>query len=240
MSPFLSYSPVSITRLNASFRQSLLSPTPPPSLPPSLQPQSVCSRYALAIGSRAVPLVWLFVALTFLIAYPTSLLLDSLLGREVSAVYTKTELLSLIELNVHDEEHAKQSGLTVEDGKLLKGALTFRKRVVSTAMTPLDATFVLPLSAKMDTETVQRLLAKGHTRMPVYDEASKGTVRGPSGSVAKGNIIGLLFAKDLVGIGFERALPLADVLEAFNGAARVNRVQASALVGDACTYQSTK
>ena len=51
-------------------------------------PQSVCSRYALAIGARSVPIVWVFLVVCLPIAYPISLVLDWALGREVSATYT--------------------------------------------------------------------------------------------------------------------------------------------------------
>ncbi|EGB09117.1 hypothetical protein AURANDRAFT_16761, partial [Aureococcus anophagefferens] len=43
-------------------------------------PQSVCSRYALRIGARSVPLVWLFVGVCFAAAYPIAKLLDYVLG----------------------------------------------------------------------------------------------------------------------------------------------------------------
>ena len=62
-----------------------------------------------------------------------SKVLDCLLGREVSAVYTKNELVTLINLNVEDPERQKESGLTTEDGNLLRGALTYRQLTVEKA-----------------------------------------------------------------------------------------------------------
>lgn len=51
---------------------------------------------------------------------------------------------------------------------------------------------------------------------------------------APSNITGLLFAKDLVGIGFERELPLQSVLSSFPSAAkRVHRVLRSATLNTA-------
>ena len=62
-------------------------------------PQSVCSRCsALQIGPASVPLVWLFVGITFIVAYPIAKVLDWALGGEMSAVYTKNELKSLIRM----------------------------------------------------------------------------------------------------------------------------------------------
>jgi metal transporter CNNM len=82
-------------------------------------PQAACSRYALQIGAAATPLVWAFVVLMFPFAYPVSKCLDYLLGGEVAAAYQRSELVSLIKLNVEDAAHAEQSGLTANDGKLL-------------------------------------------------------------------------------------------------------------------------
>jgi len=53
----------------------------------------------------------MFLVLCFVVAYPISLILDYLLGKEISAVYTKAELLSLITLNVDDPAHALESGI---------------------------------------------------------------------------------------------------------------------------------
>ena len=195
-------------------------------------PQSVCSRYALEIGSFAVPIVWCFVVITFVIAWPISLLLDRVLGREISAVYTKSEFLSLIRLNVDDEDHRQQSGLTVEDGKILKGALTFRHCAVEQIMTPIDACVMLPKSSTVDLETVQSLLARGHSRVPVYDD-DKSNVRGPKGAGPKANVCALLYLKDLVGIGYEKGVALAEVLACFDSSGRVHRIKSTALVGEA-------
>jgi len=59
-------------------------------------PQSVCSRHALAIGSRTVWLVYIFLYLLFPLAYPISVFLDRLLGEEVGTIYSKNELKKII------------------------------------------------------------------------------------------------------------------------------------------------
>lgn len=86
----------------------------------------------------------------------------------------------------------KKSGLTIEDGKLLKGALTFKDRNVGDVMTPLSHCYFLSEDAVLDKGVIMDILTHGHTRVPVY--------RGE-----KQNVIAILFCKDLLGIGFERA-----------------------------------
>ena len=180
-------------------------------------PQSVCSRYALQIGAASVPLVWLFVGITFPVAYPIAKALDWALGGEMSAVYTKGELQSLIRINVEDPQRVKESGLTPEDGKLLTGALSFKEELVEGAMTPLDAVFSLPEETILDEDTMGRILKSGHTRIPVTSE---------------GKAVAILYAKDLVGVGFERNLALKSVLDAFDAYKRVYNVYEKTSLGD--------
>lgn len=59
-------------------------------------PQSVCSRYGLAAGAKAIDLVRLFLLLLFPFAFPMSKVLDRVLGDELGTVYTRTELKELI------------------------------------------------------------------------------------------------------------------------------------------------
>jgi metal transporter CNNM len=178
-------------------------------------PQSVCSRHALAVGSRSLPVVYLFVVLCFPVALPISLILDRILGREISGVFSRQGLLALIRLNVESSHHQKASGITSDDLSLLSGALTFKEKRVDGVMTPIDSCFCLPSDVILNEEVILKFLAKGHTRIPVYEGAAS-------------NITGLLFAKDLVGIGFERELALQNVLDSFPSAAnRVHRVPRS-------------
>eukprot|EP00802_Teleaulax_amphioxeia_P006391 Tamp_06395.p1 GENE.Tamp_06395~~Tamp_06395.p1 ORF type:complete len:497 (-),score=95.88 Tamp_06395:1120-2610(-) len=177
-------------------------------------PQSVCSRHALSIGARTIPITYLFVLVTLPLSYPISVLLDWLLEKEISNVYTGRALLQLIRLNVTNPQHAKESGLTQEDGKVLVGALTYKDRTVGQVMTPLDQTFALPLSSVLDQDTFREILSRGHTRIPVYEGE-------------KSNLVAILLAKNLLGIGFERALPLRTVLEVSGGGRDVIRVHKS-------------
>ena len=122
----------------------------------------------------------------------------------MSAVYTKNELRSLIKINVEDHKRQLESGLTTDDGKLLTGALTFKDTTVDETMTPWDSVFSLGEDVILDEEMVAKILVSGHTRIPITREGDENQV------------VGILYAKDLVGIGFERRMPLRRVLEAFD------------------------
>jgi len=176
-------------------------------------PQSVCSRYALSIGARTLPLTYVFVVITFPFAYPISIALDRILGDEISGVFTRQGLIELIKLNVESAAHAKGSGLTKADGRLLGGALTFKDRTVGEVMTPLSQVYSLPLTAVLDEPTFLAILQRGHTRIPIYDGEPT-------------NIVALLLAKNLLGIGYERRMPLHAVLAVLDtsGGARATHV----------------
>ena len=84
-------------------------------------PQSICSRYGLRTGAVALPFVYLFVGLCFVVCYPLSKILDWALGREITAVYTKNELKALLRMNLEDP--ARRGDFDEEDGRILAGAL---------------------------------------------------------------------------------------------------------------------
>ena len=178
-------------------------------------PQAYCGRNSLFVGALSVPLVWMFVIVTYPLTKPIALILDYLLGREVSNVLSRQMLLELVHLNLESEHHQKKTGLTTEDGKLLKGALTFKDRNVGDVMTPVSNCYFLSDSTQLDHETIMDILSHGHTRVPVY-----------SGWDSK-NVTAILFCKDLLGIGFERKQPLKEVLDSFGAERRVVRVPKS-------------
>ena len=115
-----------------------------------ITPQSVCSRHALVVGYYSLPLVFLFVIVCFPVAFPISIVLDKLLGREISGVFSRQMLVSLINLNVNDPEHAKETDLTANDARLLRGALTYKDRNVGDVMTPLANVFSVSEDASLD------------------------------------------------------------------------------------------
>lgn len=167
-------------------------------------PQSVCSRHALAIGARSIPIVWVFLLVCFPIAYPIACLLDCLLGREVGALYTRRELGELIKLNVSDPERQKQTGITSSDGRLLSGAIQYKDKRIEELMTPIEHVFSLSMDHKLDKDTYIEMLQRGHTRIPVYEDDERR------------KFVTLLYCKDLLGVGFEREIVVRDVVKAFD------------------------
>ncbi|ONK64840.1 uncharacterized protein A4U43_C07F30530 [Asparagus officinalis] len=148
-------------------------------------PQSVCSRYGLAIGAAVAPIVRVLVWICFPLAYPISKLLDYLLGDGHVALFRRAELKTLV--NLHGNEAGKGGELTHDETTIIAGALELSEKKARDAMTPLCQTFAIDINAKLDRDLMKMIMDKGHSRVPVYYEQ-------PS------NIIGLVLVKNLLAI----------------------------------------
>nr|XP_007159195.1 hypothetical protein PHAVU_002G217200g [Phaseolus vulgaris]ESW31189.1 hypothetical protein PHAVU_002G217200g [Phaseolus vulgaris] len=146
-------------------------------------PQSVCSRYGLAIGASVAPFVRVLVCVCFPVAFPISKLLDFLLGHRHEALFRRAELKTLV--NLHGNEAGKGGELTHDETTIIAGALELSEKTASDAMTPIADTFAVDINSKLDRELMNEILEKGHSRVPVFYEQST-------------NIIGLILVKNLL------------------------------------------
>ncbi|KAH9655360.1 DUF21 domain-containing protein [Citrus sinensis] len=181
-------------------------------------PQSVCSRYGLAIGSTVAPFVRVLVWICYPVAFPISkvryvvlntsvlkfsaslkssnLLLDVLLGHGRVALFRRAELKTLV--NLHGNEAGKGGELTHDETTIIAGALELTEKTASDAMTPIAETFAIDINAKLDKDLMNLILEKGHSRVPVYYEEPT-------------NIIGLILVKNLLTIHPEDEVPVKSV-----------------------------
>uniref|UniRef100_A0A0E0KHC4 CNNM transmembrane domain-containing protein n=1 Tax=Oryza punctata TaxID=4537 RepID=A0A0E0KHC4_ORYPU len=159
-------------------------------------PQSICSRYGLAIGASVAPLVRVLVWVCFPVAYPISKLLDHVLGKGHTALFRRAELKTLVTL--HGNEAGKGGELTHDETTIIAGALELTEKKAKDAMTPLCQTFAIDINAKLDRDLMQKVLDKGHSRVPVYYEK-------------KTNIIGLILVKNLLSINPDDEIPIKRV-----------------------------
>ncbi|KAL4361195.1 hypothetical protein GQ457_04G000860 [Hibiscus cannabinus] len=159
-------------------------------------PQSVCTRYGLAIGATVAPFVQVLVWICFPVAYPISKLLDFLLGHGHVALFRRAELKTLV--NLHGNEAGKGGELTHDETTIIAGALELTEKKAKDAMTPISETFAIDINAKLDRELMSLILEKGHSRVPVYYEHST-------------NIIGLILVKNLLTVHPEDEVPVKSV-----------------------------
>jgi metal transporter CNNM len=81
-------------------------------------PQATCSRYALQIGSRSLPIVKAFIFTLYIICKPLSMVLDKALGEEIGTIHSRTELRKMLEIHVQHQAVDEESG-KVMDGYVL-------------------------------------------------------------------------------------------------------------------------
>ncbi|OIV93157.1 hypothetical protein TanjilG_20819 [Lupinus angustifolius] len=159
-------------------------------------PQSVCTRYGLAIGATVAPFVRVLVWICSPIAFPISKLLDYFLGHRQEALFRRAELKTLV--NFHGNEAGKGGELTHDETTIIAGALELSAKTASDVMTPISETFSVDINSKLDRELMTEILENGHSRIPVYYEQPT-------------NIIGLVLVKNLLTIHPEDETPVKSV-----------------------------
>ncbi|KAH0706303.1 DUF21 domain-containing protein At4g14240-like [Solanum tuberosum] len=158
-------------------------------------PQAICTRYGLAVGSNFVWLVRILMFLCYPIAYPIGKILDCVLGHN-EVLFRRAQLKALV--SIHSREAGKGGDLTHDETTIISGALDLTEKTAEEAMTPIESTFSLDVNSKLDWEAMGKILARGHSRVPVYSANPK-------------NVIGLLLVKSLLTVRAETETPVSAV-----------------------------
>lgn len=144
-------------------------------------PQAIFARHALKFGAFMAPFVRFSLFIFYPIAFPIAFVLDKFLGDELPTIFTKTELMHIIS----EHEDSEHSIIDADEERIVHGALKFSHRKVEEVMTPIEKVSTFPAEQKLTTDFFERVTDKAYSRYPVY----KGE---------KTNIIGILYAKDLL------------------------------------------
>ncbi|XAR61768.1 hypothetical protein NMG60_11016280 [Bertholletia excelsa] len=160
-------------------------------------PQAICTRYGLTVGATVAPLVHVLLWVFFPIAYPISKVLDWMLGKGHAVLLRRAELKTFV--NFHGNEAGKGGDLTRDETTIIAGALELTEKTAKDALTPITKAFSLDLDATLNLETLNEIMTKGHSRVPVY-----------SGDPS--NIIGLVLVKNLLTVDPEDAVPLRKMI----------------------------
>ncbi|MBF0317392.1 MAG: DUF21 domain-containing protein [Nitrospirae bacterium] len=155
-------------------------------------PIAMITRYPLKVGARAIWLVKVFMFIFYPVAYPLSRLLDRALGVEMPTVWSKQELKEIIKFH----EDRPESSVDANEERIILGALSYSDKIAADIMTPRSVLFSLEVDATLDDKTLSEIKANGFTRIPVYRDQLD-------------DIIGLLYAKDLIAI--ESGAKVSDV-----------------------------
>jgi len=145
-------------------------------------PQAVFSRFALRLGAQVAWVVQILVYIFYPITKPIAWTLDKILGDELPTVYSKQELVKIIE----EHEDANMSEVDEDEERIIKGALTFSDKAVEAVMTPRSVVISFKEGQIIDDAFLARVMQEGHSRYPVYKED-------------KDDVVGILYSKHLIG-----------------------------------------
>ncbi|KAI0633276.1 hypothetical protein C8Q77DRAFT_1114084 [Trametes polyzona] len=137
-------------------------------------PQSLCTRYGLAIGAQMAWFVRLLILVIGVVSWPVAKLMEFILGPHHGIMYRRAELKELIAL--HSATGELGGDLQSDTVTIIGATLDLQEKVVRQAMTPLEKVFMLNIDSKLDYETMKRICDTGHSRVPVYEEVEVPTV----------------------------------------------------------------
>ncbi|XP_058118100.1 unextended protein [Anopheles coustani] len=159
-----------------------------------ITPQAICSRHGLAVGAKTIIITKCVMGITFPLSYPTSKILDWLLGKEIGNFYDRDRLKELVKVtnDVND--------LDKDEVNVISGVLELRKKTVAEVMTRLEDCFMLDLETTLDFETITEIMKTGFSRIPVFEED-------------RDNIVSILHIKDLAFVDPEENTPLRRLCE---------------------------
>lgn len=148
-----------------------------------LIPQSVCSRYGLLIGAHMAMFTRIVMFILWPIAWPVSRILHYVLGPHHGTVYRRVELKELV--TMHAAAGGRGGDLKHDTVTIVGGALDMQAKVAKQAMTPIEHVHMLPLTARLDYPTLERIVRSGHSRIPVYQDV-ESTAEGSGPWTPKG------------------------------------------------------
>lgn len=144
-------------------------------------PQAVISRYALWFGAKTIWFTKLAIVIGYPITWPIATILDRLLGSELPTTYSKSELMDIIS----EHEDSEHSNIDADEERIVHGALQFSHMRVREVMTPAEEVVSFDENQRLNDDFFNKVTDSGFSRLPVY-----------SGNPS--NIVGILYAKDLL------------------------------------------
>ncbi|MBN1584936.1 DUF21 domain-containing protein [Candidatus Uhrbacteria bacterium] len=145
-------------------------------------PQAIVPRFAMSVGSRLAWLVRIATIILYPIVWPLAWVLDRVLGDEVPTIYSKRELVKIME----EHEVSRQSDVDEDEYRIVKGALSYSDRTAEDVMTPRTVLYALDADTRFDMVVLADIRENGFTRIPVYE-----------GEIDR--VVGLLYVKKLIG-----------------------------------------
>ncbi|KAI9483816.1 MAG: hypothetical protein EXX96DRAFT_632509 [Benjaminiella poitrasii] len=150
-------------------------------------PQAVFSKHGLAIGAFFAIPVRILIAIWFVVAWPISKFLDTLLGKHTGITYDAAELHALVGL--HDKSKSEHGSLQHRTVVLVQNALSMQSIFADQLAIPTKEILLLPSDTSINSTKVLEYIKDNYTHIFVYDELKH-----------ENEIIGILNLKSLIGL----------------------------------------
>lgn len=154
-------------------------------------PQAVFSRHALNLSAKIVWLVRIFIVVLYPICRPISSMLDWALGEELPTIYSRQELVNILE----EHSESTDSEIKSHEEQIARGALTYGEKTIKQVMTPLAVVSSLSLNQKITKVFIKKIKDSGFARFPVMHN---------------GVVVGTLYSRDLLGVA--RTKKIKDIM----------------------------
>lgn len=161
-------------------------------------PQAFCSRHGLAVGARTVGITYFCMLVTFPLSWPVSYCLDWALGEEIGHAYDRERLMEFIQVT------RNINNLETDEVNIISGALKIKRVQINEVMTRIEDVFMLDETAVLDFDTIQAIVEKGYSRIPVHEAGNRK------------NIVAVLFAKDLALIDPDSKTPVQTMISFYS------------------------
>lgn len=145
-------------------------------------PQALLKKHGLRFGAYLSPVISRYLTLMRWLTLPVSKLLDVTIGDEEKTVYSKEELLKIM-----DEHEGSDSEIEDEDLSIAKHALSFADKHIEDVMLPRDQMLALKEDDVLSPSLLTKLYNNEDSAFAVY----KGTVD---------NVTGTLFMRDVINL----------------------------------------
>ncbi|CAG2250050.1 CNNM [Mytilus edulis] len=160
-------------------------------------PQSITSKHGLAIGATLSPLVYVLIAITCIVTWPISKVLDCLLGTEQGTFYKRSQFKVLVDL--HGDGECSENGLeepfTQDEVKIIKSTLDMKVKTADDILVPIDEVYMLNVDDTLNKDTLKVLQEMEFSRIPIYEGN-------------RNNIVTVLLTKTLLCLDPYQAIPI--------------------------------
>ena len=161
-------------------------------------PQAALKKHGLDFGARFARYIQWFMMLLWPITYPLAKVLDSTIGGDLPTIYSKGELVKILE----EHEKSEDSSIEADELRIVENALQFGDRAIEEVMTPKSVVKTVSSTEPVGPVLMKELHETGFSRFPVYEEDED-------------NIVGILYLQDLIkpskGRKYVRDLVVTDV-----------------------------